>query len=84
MAKRIVSVVLWFFTVAWAWNYIALMSGLPSLLGLALGAAVGAVVWADPLHLLWQAAKDDGASQAAAPAAAPGALGAASDPVPTL
>jgi len=74
MVKRIASAILWFFTVAWGWNYVALVSGLPSLLGLALGAAVGALVWADPLHLWWPAAQDAPARQAAAPVLAPGAL----------
>jgi hypothetical protein len=74
MVKRIASVILWFFTVAWGWNYVALVSGLPSLLGLVVGAAAGALVWADPLHLLWSAARDAPARQAAASALAPGAL----------
>ena len=74
MVTRIASGVLWFFTVAWGWNYIALMSGLPSLLGLALGAAVGAFVWADPLHLFWPAVQDAPARRTAPPALAPGAL----------
>ncbi len=74
MVKRFASVVLWFFTVAWGWNYVALMSGLPSLLGLVLGATVGAFVWADPLHLLWPAAQDAPARQTATPAVVPAAL----------
>lgn len=74
MVKRIASVVLWFFTVAWGWNYVVLVSGLPSLLGLALGAAVGAFVWTDPLHLLWPAAQDAPARQTATPALDPGAF----------
>ena len=74
MVKRIASIVLWFFTVAWGWNYIALMSGLPSFLGLVLGVAVGAFVWADPFHLFRAAVQDAPVRQTAPPALAPGAL----------
>lgn len=58
MVKRITASVLWFFTVAWAWNYVAMVSDLPSSIGLALGAAAAAFVWVDPLHRIWAAAQD--------------------------
>ena len=52
MVKQVVTSFLWFFTVAWAWNYIALLTSLPSFVGLALGVAAGVFVWVDPYHLI--------------------------------
>lgn len=52
MVKQVVTSFLWFFTVAWGWNYVALMTGLPSIVGLGLGVAAGAFVWVDPFHLI--------------------------------
>ncbi|HSL33145.1 MAG TPA: hypothetical protein VK871_05810 [Candidatus Limnocylindrales bacterium] len=56
MLKRSVAAVLWFFTVAWAWNYVAALTGLPSATGLVLAVAVAAFVAVDPKHLFWPAA----------------------------
>ena len=74
MVKRVGSSVLWFFAVAWGWNYIAMLSGAPSFLGLLLGAAVGAFVWADPLHRLWPVTQNAPARRSAAPATMVGAV----------
>ena len=58
MVKQVVSSFLWFFTVAWGWNYVALLTGLPSIIGLGLGVAAGAFVWVDPFHLIRPAPAD--------------------------
>lgn len=73
MVKRVASGVLWFFAVTWGWNWVALMSGLPSFFGLVLGATVGAFVWADPLHRFWPVGQDAPARQTVPPALVPGA-----------
>ena len=74
MVKRVGSAVLWFFAVAWGWNYIAMLSGAPSIFGLLLGAAVGAFVWADPLHRLWPVTQNAPARRSPAPAAMSAAI----------
>lgn len=53
MIKRAASSILWFFTIAWGWNYVALVTDAPALAGLVLGAAVAAFVWTDPWHRIW-------------------------------
>lgn len=52
MVKQVVTSFLWFFTVAWGWNYVALVTGLPMIFGMGLGAAAAAFVWFDPYHLI--------------------------------
>jgi hypothetical protein len=74
MVKRIAAPVLWFFTVATAWNYVVLMSGAPSFPGLVFGAAVAAFVAIDPFHLIWAKASEAPASRESKPATAPDAL----------
>jgi hypothetical protein len=64
MVKRVAATVLWFFTIASAWNFVVLMSDLPSFLGIALGAAAAAFVWADPLHLIWPVVRTEPAPTA--------------------
>ena len=54
MIRKLVTSFLWFFAVAWAWNYIAALAGLPAIIGLGLGASVALFVWADPRHLIWE------------------------------
>jgi hypothetical protein len=56
MLKRSVAAVLWFFTVAWAWNYVAALTGLPAATGFVLGVAAAAFVAVDPKHLFSPAA----------------------------
>lgn len=56
MLKRSVAAVLWFFTVAWAWNFVAALTGLPEATGIVLAVAVAAFVAVDPRHLFWPAA----------------------------
>jgi hypothetical protein len=52
MVKQVVTSVLWFFTIAWGWNIVAFVTGLPAIIGLALGVAAAAFVWIDPLQLI--------------------------------
>ena len=52
MMKQVVTSFLWFFTTAWGWNIIAAVTGVPAVIGVALGIGAGAFVWADPLHLI--------------------------------
>jgi hypothetical protein len=54
MIKRAVASLMWFFTAAWAWNYVSLMTGLPSLVGAVIGASLAFYVLVDPLHRVWQ------------------------------
>jgi hypothetical protein len=56
MLKRSVAAVLWFFTVAWAWNFVAALTGLPQATGFVLALATAAFVAVDPKHLFWPAA----------------------------
>lgn len=53
MVKRIASAAIWFLAVGWALNYVTLMMGVPSIVGLGIAAAVSAFVGLDPLHLVW-------------------------------
>lgn len=53
MVKRVASVALWFLAVGWAMNYVTLILGIPSIIGIAVAAVVSAVVGLDPLHLIW-------------------------------
>ncbi|HET9457877.1 MAG TPA: hypothetical protein VFO78_11075 [Candidatus Limnocylindrales bacterium] len=75
MVKRIAAPILWFFTIATAWNFVVLMSGAPSFPGLALGAVVAVFVAIDPFHLIWGQAHKAPASRQLKQATAPDALG---------
>ena len=55
MVKRVASVALWFIATGWAFNYVSLLTGLPSILGLALAGVVSAFVGLDPMRLVWPA-----------------------------
>jgi hypothetical protein len=73
MGKRTFASVLWFLAVGSAWNYLAMVSDLPSSIGLALGAAVAVLVWVDPLRRIWSTAQDAPAHESVASTVAPGA-----------
>ena len=53
MAKRIFIGALWLVATMWAWNLVALFTGLPSELSLTVGIAVGAFVAVDPIRLFF-------------------------------
>ena len=53
MVKRIVSGSLWFVAAGWGFNLLGLITGTPPVMGFVFGAAVGAFVGIDPLHLFW-------------------------------
>lgn len=53
MVKRIASATLWFIAAGWGFNLLGLITGTPPVMGFAFGAAVGAFVGIDPMHLFW-------------------------------
>lgn len=55
MVKRLASVLLWFIATGWAFNYLSLLLGTPSILGLVLAGGVSAFVGVDPMRLFWPA-----------------------------
>ncbi|HLA17259.1 MAG TPA: hypothetical protein VJZ72_10200 [Candidatus Limnocylindrales bacterium] len=57
MVKRTIATALWFFSVATAWNLVAMTTDLPSVVGFVLGAAAAGFVWLDPFHLIWPGAR---------------------------
>ncbi len=54
MVKRVVSAVLWFIVVAWGFNYLSLVTGIPSLIGPLVGGALAVAVVANPRHIFWR------------------------------
>jgi len=54
MKKRVLAGVLWFFTVAYIWNYVALFLGVTELPGLALGAVAAVLFAVDPRGRIWR------------------------------
>lgn len=57
MVKRLASVLLWFIATGWAFNYLSLILGTPSILGLVLAGGVSAFVGVDPKRLFWPVTK---------------------------
>lgn len=55
MVKRAVAVILWFIAIGWAFNYVSLLLGTPSILGLVLAGGVSAFIGVDPMRLFWLA-----------------------------
>jgi hypothetical protein len=53
MVKRVGSSVLWFVSIGWGMNLLAVFAGLPELPGLVGAAALATFVGVDPLHLFW-------------------------------
>ena len=53
MAKRIASTTIWFLAAGWALNYVTLLMGAPSIVGLVVAAAISALIGLDPLHVVW-------------------------------
>ncbi|HEV8404184.1 MAG TPA: hypothetical protein VGQ31_14235 [Candidatus Limnocylindrales bacterium] len=55
MVKRVAASVLWFLAVGWGMDYLTVIVGAPSVIGLAVSGAVAVFVGIDPLHLFWPA-----------------------------
>ena len=53
MVKRAATALLWLFAVAWGFNLISAVSGIPPTIGPAIALAIAALVGVDPLHLIW-------------------------------
>ncbi len=53
MVKKIAGGTLWFLAAGWGFNLLGLITGTPPVMGFVVGAAVGAFVGIDPLHLFW-------------------------------
>ena len=74
MVKQVASGVLGLFAVAWGWNYVAVLTGLPSSVGFGLGLAVAAFVALDPFHLIWTTAPQGPAQADSRQTTLPGAI----------
>ena len=53
MVKRVLAATLWFFAIAYGWNYVAAFLGFSEMPGLMLGAVAAALIAGDPLHRIW-------------------------------
>ena len=70
MKKRILATGLWFFAGWYAGAILAWVVGIEAPMGLLVGLAAGAFVWADPGHLLWNPSAEKSRARLAATAAA--------------
>ncbi len=53
MLKRAVAALLWFYAMAWAFNFLAVFAGFPQAIGTGIAAMSGLLVGLDPLALIW-------------------------------
>ncbi len=53
MVKRVASAVMWFLAVSAGFEYLSLITGVPSVIGLPIAACVSAFFGIDPLHRIW-------------------------------
>ena len=67
MVKRGAVTVLWFVSLSAASEYATLIAGVPTVVGLAIAAAVSAFVGLDPLHVLWNVRDTSADSDRSAP-----------------
>jgi hypothetical protein len=74
MVRRTVTAILWFFAVAWGWNLVAAMSGLPPATGLALGLGAAALIMLGSPRVATPLGRRSPAPSAADPCAASDAL----------
>jgi len=51
--KRIAAGLAWTLSIAWAGNYVALLTGLSMVFPAVVAVAIGAFVASDPLHRIW-------------------------------
>ena len=53
MVKRVASSVMWFLAVSAGFEYLSLLTGVPSVIGIPIAACVAAFFGMDPLHRIW-------------------------------
>jgi hypothetical protein len=53
MSKRAVSGVLWFAAMSWWLNVVSMVTGMPQIVGLGVGASIAILVAVDPRHWFW-------------------------------
>jgi hypothetical protein len=53
MVKRVASSVMWFLAVSAGFEYLSLITGVPSAIGLPIAVGVAAFFGVDPLHRIW-------------------------------
>ena len=53
MKKRLLAAVLWFYATWYGWSILADMTGMPAMLGPAIGLAVAVLIGMDPMHRIW-------------------------------
>jgi hypothetical protein len=71
MVKRVVSAALWFLAVGSAFEYVTMITGLSSIVGVVVAASVSAFFGLDPLHVIWTKRDESPASRLAAPGTSP-------------
>jgi hypothetical protein len=53
MVKRVASSVMWFLAISAVFEYLSLVTGVPSVIGLPIAVCVAAFFGVDPLHRIW-------------------------------
>jgi hypothetical protein len=66
--KRVIAGLLWAYAIWYLWSLIAVVVGLPTLVGAVLGLLVGGLVYADPTHRIWRRPTSAAATQQSAAA----------------
>jgi hypothetical protein len=51
--KRFAAAAMWFMSALWGWNYVSLISGAPSSLGLLIATSLAASIVVDPFSRFW-------------------------------
>jgi hypothetical protein len=74
MIRRTVVAILWLFAVAWGWNLVAALAGLPSATGLALGLGAALLVLLAPPRVVPLPGRRPQARPATDAGVAPGAM----------
>jgi hypothetical protein len=62
MLKRCAAAAMWYVAALWGWNYVSLVSGLPSSIGLPIAFCLAAYVAVDPVGRLWSGQKASAAA----------------------
>jgi hypothetical protein len=71
MVKRVVSAALWFLAVGSGFEYVTMITGLSSIVGVVVAASVSAFFGLDPLHIIWTKPDASSVSRLATSAASP-------------